>query len=171
VDDARGMQALQPIQDLACVVDDFFDPQDAGAGIGDIGFTDHGPQRIAVIVHDIIGAPLVHTEIEHVDDVDMPDAGHGNGFLDKETVQLLPSDQPEQKVAGCQDLEGQKPPDDGDFDLQHFSHTAATEQPADAVFIDAFHGWQPKRVDQRRRVAWDSGNPAARIFFTTVSTS
>ena len=51
------------------------------------------------------------------------------------------------------------------------SHAAATEQPADAVFIDAFHGWQPKRVDQRRRVAWDSGNPAARIFFTTVSTS
>ena len=39
----------------------------------------------------------MHAEIDHIDDVDMPNAGHGNGFFGKQTVQLLPSNQLEQE--------------------------------------------------------------------------
>ena len=104
-----------------------------------VAFTDHHPQVVREIGHRIIRTVVGIVKIEYLDDVGMPQAGHGDGLGHEHCPEAVHPHQLDQKWVRVHVFERGDFTDNRVLDLVYLAHAATTEEAANDVFPDGFH--------------------------------
>ena len=139
MDDAGMMQAGQSFKGLADVVNGPVGWNDAGWQLDPAGFSHHGPQIVAVIVHGIEIPAVSLVKVPCFQKMRVPQSCHGDGFGNKQRFDPVHAQNIHQKRIRGKKLQRGDFADNRKPDFKDLAHAAPAQEPQDFIFSDGFH--------------------------------
>ena len=140
MDDAGVVQAGEPVEHSAEVVEGLVHRNRARGALHDVGFPDHLTEVVAVMLHEIVGDAIGFVEVPDGDDIGVSQACHRDRLGNEQPADFFSAHQVHQDGVRFQAFEGHDFLNCGDFNPVDAAHAAASQKTPDAVFPDAPHG-------------------------------